>query len=508
MNVRPPNAHIVPAVASRTIADEPPARTVVASSCHSRERPHSAERALPPPGSPQHRLLRLDFSRPLQVWDGFGFNYVEASQVRAYAEAPQDYGGLSLLSEASRQRVLDLVFGEDGLQPALLKMFLDPWHQAGPEAPYDHRATTHWMRWFAREGARRLRAGGCDLRVLTTLYGPPAWMTRQGFVRGRDLAPRHYASLAAYVADWARFLRTEERLKVAAVSLHNEGEDWSRWPEDGATAGDDVHDYNLYWPPEQLTALLPTVRAALDRVGLSDVRLSPGETTNWRRFHTWGYADALAADPAALASLGLVTSHGFHSAGMHRWSADHRSTGIDLLRQHRPDLHAWTTSTGWGTTFGMLVWEAELNIYSAKVNGFIPWAGVQHHRQWAGGDPNPNCAIQVLDDGSIQVNPEYHVYRHLCRAGRPGMRVATVSCNDSEIVPVAFARGASDSPDAAVIANVSEEAKRLCIAVDGDDRFRAFRTTIDHPCEELGELKLRNGLVLPAQSVTRFHRPH
>ncbi len=70
----------------------------------------------------------VDFSAKLQAWDGFGVNYVETSQTFDYEKWPQDYGSFSVLSEASRKEIIDLIFGNDGLQPDLVKMFLDPIH--------------------------------------------------------------------------------------------------------------------------------------------------------------------------------------------------------------------------------------------------------------------------------------------------------------------------------------------------------------------------------------------
>ncbi|MDD2382287.1 MAG: hypothetical protein PHV35_11380, partial [Mariniphaga sp.] len=44
-----------------------------------------------------------------------------------------------------------------------------------------------------------------------------------------------------------RFLKEKEKFPVRYLSLHNEGEDWYRWNQEGFTtwAGD---DYNLFWP--------------------------------------------------------------------------------------------------------------------------------------------------------------------------------------------------------------------------------------------------------------------
>jgi len=141
------------------------------------------------------RRTRVDFSKTLREWDGFGVNYVEVAQTRDYDADPQEYGGFSILTETQRREIIDLIFGEDGPKPGLIKVFLDSFHQAEPGegydyAPnaidldaYDHTTTTRWMNTFVREGLKTTRERGGDLEILTTLYGPPAWTTKQKFVR-------------------------------------------------------------------------------------------------------------------------------------------------------------------------------------------------------------------------------------------------------------------------------------------------------------------------------------
>lgn len=157
------------------------------------------------------RRTRVDFSKTIREWDGFGVNYVEVAQTRDYDADPQEYGGFSILTEAQRQEIIDLIFGEDGLKPGLIKMFLDSFHQAEPGegydyAPtvidldaYDHTTTTRWMNTFVREGLKKTRERGADIEILTTLYGPPAWTTQQKFVRGRDLDPGMKHEVAKYI---------------------------------------------------------------------------------------------------------------------------------------------------------------------------------------------------------------------------------------------------------------------------------------------------------------------
>jgi hypothetical protein len=468
------------------------------------------------------RRTQVDFSRPIRDWDGFGVNYVEASQTRDYDAEPQEYGGFSLLSEEDRHAILELVFGPDGLKPGVVKMFLDPFHQDEPSedynwdpnvidlGAYDHERTTRWMRYFVGEGLRQTRARGDDLEIIVTLYGPPGWMTRQRFVRGRDLDPSLKHECAKYAIAWARYLREVEGMPVRYISLHNEGEDWERWPPDGSTAGGANHDYNMYWPPEQVADFIRFMPAMLKVQGMDDVGVTPGETSNWYRFSEWGYASAIAHDDVAIGNIGLITSHGFKGAGPEsRWYGDWRSLGNDILRARRPDLHSWVTSTSWSKMDVFFVNELRNLIYMAKVNAIIPWACVQRQGKWVGGDPNPGCAFKISKAG-YEVQPGYHFFKQVCRAGQPGMAVAHVVTNDSLIGLIAFASNGSKHPDAFVVLNLSEETKPLRIEVFGSSAssFTAYCTSDGERYAGLGAAAIEGHVVeydAPPRSVTTFY---
>jgi hypothetical protein len=452
----------------------------------------------------------IDFACKLQDWDGFGFNYVETCQTRDYAQDPQEYGGFSLLQEEERQNIIDLVFGEDGLKVGLLKMFCDPFHQAEPGGRFDHETTTRWLRYFAREGVKRTRASGRDLSVITTLYGPPAYMTKQKVMRGRDLDPAHRRDLARYLVEWVQFLRERERLPVKYVSLHNEGEDWHRWTQAGQTS-DPRHDYNLFWPPEQVNEFMVLVAGELSRAGLPQVGVTPGENTNWYRFDSWGYADAIADDPAALRAMALITSHGFYVGNYGRWFGEHKSAGIDKLRAKRPELHAWVTSTSWSKMDATNIKEHHGNIYTAKVNGIIPWAGIQRPATWVGGDPNPGSAFTVREDGTWEVRRGYYMYKQVSRAGQPGMAVVRTMAMDSEIAIIGFSANGTKHPDAMVVVNTAERAKKVHLTLKGTAAraFTTYRTTNDDKerYASLGRQRSQSGALVydaPAGSVTTF----
>ncbi|MCC7208574.1 MAG: hypothetical protein IT323_14800 [Anaerolineae bacterium] len=464
--------------------------------------------------------LKVDFGKPVHAWDGFGVNYVEACQTRDYDTYPQEYGGFRYLTEEQRQEIIDLTFGESGLKPGVVKMFLDCWHQPEPGAGYDmnapqinpsaysHDRTTSWMLHFVTNGYGKVKARGADLKIIITLYGPPAWMTRQKFVRGRDLDPTYKTEMAKYMIAWAKHLREVKGLPVKYISVHNEGEDWPRWPLDGSDAGTPNHDYNLYWPPEQVAEYMRLMPPLLRANELDDVGVTPGECTGWYRFHSWGYAEAIADDPEAVAGLGLITSHGFLGRDITtEWFNDWRSAGIDIVREKRPDLHAWVTSTSWSKMDVFFIEEMRHNIYSAKANAIIPWACIQLQDHWTGGDPNPGTAFRVWDSGRFEVTKGYYFYKQVCRAGQPGMDVCQVQANDRNIGLIAFGRAATANPDAIVVLNRGDEARSVQIAVRGSaaSHFDAYRTSPDEDYVDVGALPLVDGYVrveLPPRSVT------
>ena len=464
---------------------------------------------------------KIDFSKKVIDWDGFGFNYVETAQTVDYTQDPQDYGGFSILSPEKREEILQLVFGEEGLRPNTVKMFLDPFQQqesqlnepgAGnlDQRNYDHEITTKWMRYFVKEGFRLTEQQGRPFEVITTLYGPPPFMTSQKLMRGRDLNPVYKEELAKYMTARVRYLRDEEHLPVKYISIHNEGEDYSRWPEDGSHGDIGTgHDYNLYWTPEAVADFLPLLRQVLDANGCEEIGVTPGETSNWTRFSHWGYAGEIADNPEAVKALGLITSHGF-SGGMmaQKWYGDHRSAGADQLRALRPELHSWVTSTSWSKMDAEFVYQIYENIYCAKNNSIIPWAGIQRPPKWVGGDPNPGNAIQVMEDGSYEVRDGYYYYKQVCPVGQAGMYAAKTYSTNTSCCAIAFASNGTSNPDCFILVNTSDEEARFDLSVlHGSSRYQVTRTAPGEHGVNLENAVLTDGKLLytaPANSVTTF----
>ncbi len=481
----------------------------------------------------------IDFTDQLRVWDGFGFNYVETAQTYDYENNPQDYGGFSFLDESQKHEIIELVFGDNGLRPSIVKMFLDPLHQTKEGGAYNHKQTTSNMRYFVKEGIKLSQIRNEEIQLISTLYAPPAYITKQNVMRGRDLDPSQIDNLIHYMVDWVDFLKNEENLPIKFISIHNEGESWLRWPQDGTTGGalDEGHDYNLFWNPEQTTKVINKMRPMMDAKGLQDIGITNGEYTNWYRFYHWGFAKELVNDKSVLDNVGLVTSHGFYVGPMQsgRWHGPHSNLGIDLVREKKPEMHAWVTSTAWNIFERVgdertaimdahFVKEIHGNIYEAKVNAIIPWAGIQTHTEWWKPDPNPGTAIRVYKDGTYEIPKAYYYYKQLTMAGRPNMAVVYTAAMDSEFSLIGFSKNKSDNPNAFVITHTGKQDREIELSLKGTgNTFKAYRTSgsqtysqkesagLKEPTGEnhieIGEFKLQDGKLsykAPAGSVTTF----
>lgn len=441
----------------------------------------------------------VDFSDKIRVWDGFGVNYVETAQTYDYNRYQQDYGGFSRLKDADKNEIINLIFGNEGLRPSIVKMFLDPLHQKVENGPYDHATTTRNMRYFVKEGLKLTDKRNENLQVITTLYGPPAYITMQNRLRGRDINPEKVNFLTDYVADWANYLIKEEKIPLKYVSLNNEGESWRRWPEDGG--GDELvdkdgHDYNVYMDPDMLVKCINSMRTSLDAYKLKNVGVTNGEPTNWYRFWAWNYARTIARDKKALKNLALITSHGFYVGGMHspRWFGPHSNNGTHLLQSKKKNLKAWVTSTAWNISENRRVdgqdqrvyvsnaaflKEVHGNIYEAQCNALIPWAIIQNASHWNKPDPNPGCAFRVYDDGTWEIRKGYYYYKQITVAGRPGMAVAHAAANDSEIALIAFASNKTANPNSFVLINWGKGNFKIRLKIEGNgsNRYQAYRTS-------------------------------
>ncbi|TAE51297.1 MAG: hypothetical protein EAZ89_10380 [Bacteroidetes bacterium] len=393
-----------------------------------------------PAQSPERFFVpaEVDFSRRLRDWQGFGFTYTEALSTPDYSKKPQDYGGFQLLNERKRQQVLQMIFGEEGLKVSFLKVYLDPFHQAVQGGTFDHSSSTANLRYIAREGQRITRGRMGDFSIYTVLFAPPGWMTLQKQVRGRDLDPVYKPDLQLYITDWLRYLRDQEGLTLRGFSLHEGGEDWSRWDEDGLS--DKPYPYSMYWSPELTTEFVRSLQPVFKTAGLQEVLISAGEPQSWQHFNRWGYADALLQDEKTFRALGFIAAGGGEG------------TAAPLLEK-RPELPAWSCAGEWGAMDVTFVQSIQEQIYVAQVSAYAPRTGIYRPSQWAGSPKEASAAFLVREDSTYEVLRGYHYYKQVSRAGQAGMIVAAASAQSDELSLMAFGSNKTRHPDAFALIN-------------------------------------------------------
>lgn len=425
----------------------------------------------------------IDFNNKLHEWDGFGVNYVESCQTLDYKNQPQDLGGFSILNAEQKAEILDLTFGKDGLRPEIIKMFLDPWHLSARGEKYDHEWSTKNMMYFVEQGLKISRSLGDKMQIITTLYGPPPFMTQHHHPSISIMDPEHKEDVALYMIDWTKYLRNQKGWPVNYISIHNEGTDWLRWPqyEDQQNDIQKARDYNMLWRPQAIADFMAYMKPVMDREGLQEVGLTPGEPINLFRFNHFGIADEIAANKDALNSIGLITSHGFGLGNnFGRSYANTHNFGATVLQKHRPELKTWITSMSWGkmdTYFGARMYE---HIYSNFANAIIPWAFIQRYSHWYGSNHHPGLAIHVREDSTYELKKGYYLFKQFTRAGRAGMRIAKTSITRPDVYIAAFSQNGTDNPDAFVVINIGETAKytsdlvELSFTVNGNDLYYCF----------------------------------
>ena len=453
----------------------------------------------------------VDFSNKLRKWDGFGFNYVETCQTRDYNEYKQDYGGFSLLNEDQKDEIIELVFGNNGLDVDILKMFLDPWHQEQPGGEFDHETTTKNILDFARKGSDLKKKNNEHIDVITTLYGPPPWATEQKHIGGRDLDDTKIEPLADYMINWAKFLRKNE-INVKYLSIHNEGEDFYRWTYDEGKQKFERFDYNMYWRPNEINTFVKLLYDKIQRQNIDNLFVTNGEPSNWTRFYHWGYTKSLFDDDEVMDKLGLITTHGFINGDFEKLSfSTANSLTNDLLRSKRPNLHSWVTSFAWGKMDTKFIKMIHENIYSAKINGIIPWAGIQVPEEWIGGDALGN-GIVVNQNGNYELTNGYYLYKQVTSAGKRGMSVVYTYLANPHANIIAFSGDETKNPDAFVVTSyIRIWGSPLEIEIKGtkSKKFNAFRTNEDGSelYKYIGIFEIENGKVIydpPKGTVTTF----
>lgn len=455
----------------------------------------------------------VDFSRKIREWDGFGVSFSNINCQKpnlALSLFPHSTG---ILPGFDYKKNAELLFGGNGLRISIIKTFLNSAEQKQENIKYnetdiiDTKAISYkpfddQTGEFCNRAIAASSQWGGALRMLCTFTNPPAWMTKQKISGGKDLEPSHRIDYARTMVTGLKYL-VEKQYPIQYLSMHYHGEDWESWCENGNTTNCSL--LSLYWPPEQVVDFLKLLRRMLDKNGLAGIGLTSGEIGGWLRFVDWGYSNAILDDPDAIQSLGLLTSTSLiknSDPGQHLLV---NSSGIDEIREHRTDMHAWYTVLHPMTPSPFFLMQIRNSIYNSKVNAVILGDATY---LFCGNSGNSPMSHKI--DYAYSVPDSFYYLKPLCRAGQPGTAICQVACNTNGAALVGFSGNATKNHDTFVIINTSEFEYDLPIEIRGSANgiFNVFRTSSFEKYQHLGNVHVKEGKILFKSipfSVTAFY---
>lgn len=177
-----------------------------------------------------------------------------------------------------------------------------------------------------------------------------------------------------------------------------------------------------------------------------------------------------------------------------------------MLRAKQPEMRGWITSATWGKMDINFPVYIHNHIYRSGANAYIPWAAVQRHSQWVGGDPNPGTAILVDDNAKWSIQRGYYIYKHFCPVGKAGMDVAAVESESYDVQVTAFSSAKTGNPDAAILANKGDTSQTVKLRMTGAKagEFSCVLTDDDRTYEKQPDRKMEDGAMtveMPEQGI-------
>lgn len=236
--------------------------------------------------------------------------------------------------EPQRSAIADALFSPAGLGLTFVR-----YNIGGGENPAHHHMP--WFRqmegfapapgtwnWSADPGQRWMLAAALArgaTRVEAFSNAPPYGMTLSGCAAGGDdpnrdnLDPRHEEAFADYLATVAQHFRDAWGVRFDTIDPLNEPfTDY--WRANGKQEG-------CHFDRESQARLVRRLRAALDARGLTDVRISAADETNYTRaIETWKSYDAATREVVA-----VVNAHAYDTARRAELRALVRASGKPLV---------------------------------------------------------------------------------------------------------------------------------------------------------------------------------
>lgn len=355
------------------------------------------------------------------------------------------------------------------------------------------------------EFARAIRKVNPDVKIIGTVWSPPAWMKMNdsitgpdspsirstGYTRGDRVAtnrvdPRYFRHFAKWMIEYMKWHR-DNGAEFYAVSPGNEVQFSQRFE-------------SCVWSGEDYAEIVGTLGEMMEAEGFGDVKIFGPETMTGHFYEggTPQYFEAIMGNPKARKHFDVAATHGYTDGFTADTSANSSARLWEFIS--RWDLPLWMTEGGTGGH----EWPAPLEggvaaaIHNAFVAGhcsaFVPWQitgrGASGHNLMVMDELTPKTYAALhysrfVDDGAVRIDAEpaygevkVSAYRH------PETGTVTI-----------------------VLLNPGQENRTVNLSVRnaGDvTMLQQYRTSADEQLKRLEAIRLSGGkarLEIPASSM-------
>ncbi|GCE27680.1 hypothetical protein KDA_31640 [Dictyobacter alpinus] len=340
---------------------------------------------------------------------------------------------------------------------------------------------------------KALEAKASDLglppvRIILSLWTPPAWMKQNNSQSGTDNSTNRLKDDDQTRQDYADFLvhylndfKAQSGVYPYAVSLQNE-------PELALSY------VSCYYPAPALAKLLSVVGPALKQANIPSKIEYPEDVSNPGMLAN--YLSSAEQDATAKQYLNTFVVHGYSGNGVDP-VGDSQNFWQGIYDMTAPyNLSNWMTETsGYDDTQWAGAFRLATDMQTALKYGHLSaWVW------WLNSDSDDSK--QGLLDNNVQPTQRSAVSTQFFRFIRPGAVMVDASSSDSGILSTAFNDSANHTLTTVLINNSSAE-KTVSLNLTGQhvpSQFTAYRTSANEQVANVGTVT--NSVTLPANSVT------
>lgn len=326
---------------------------------------------------------------------------------------------------------------------------------------------------------QKLRQNGDSLKLMLSLWSPPAWMKdNNDFMRGR-LLPEYYGEFADFIVEYIKTYEANSGVKVYCLSLQNE-----------PNLGHPQWTLGCVYTGEEYKAMVDSVHHRMIEAGVDHVRLIAPETVAFLdRMKT--IMNPFLTDSVAASMIDMYCTHSYGGDGitLGSGSAYEWNRMQDYLQQLQPG-NLWMSETGFNTNG----WDGAMTD-ARRIFGALKFGKISSWIWWTNGHFR---GMEKGDIGNDQLS--YYASKHFFRYIRPGAVQVEAASDNSDIGVIAFTHKVRGEFTMVMLNNGSVN-EDVSFSENLPETWKLYRSSSTEKCVDYGEVSGRS-FTLPAKSIT------